>query len=41
LPPEILPEVEATDRSFDNRLAFIGRGVDAERLKQSLRVFCA
>ena len=40
LPPEILPEVEAGDRSFDNRLAFIGRGFDAERLARSLKSFC-
>jgi G3E family GTPase len=41
LPPEILPEVEAADRSFDNRLAFIGRGFDAKRLAQSLKAFCS
>lgn len=40
LPPEILPDTEAADRSFDNRLAFIGRGFDERRLKQSLRAFC-
>jgi G3E family GTPase len=40
LPPEILPETEATDLSFDNRLAFIGRGFDEKRLKQSLKRFC-
>lgn len=40
LPPEILPEVAAADRSFDNRLAFIGRGFDEERLKRSLKAFC-
>jgi G3E family GTPase len=40
LPPEILPETEKTDQSFDNRLAFIGRGFDENRLKQSLRAFC-
>jgi G3E family GTPase len=40
LPPEILPETAAADRSFDNRLAFIGRGFDAERLKRSLAMFC-
>ncbi len=40
LPPEILPDVAAVDRSFDNRLAFVGRGFDAERLKRSLRAFC-
>lgn len=40
LPPEILPETEKTDQSFDNRLAFIGRGFDAARLKRSLKSFC-
>jgi hypothetical protein len=40
LPPEILPETAAADLSFDNRLAFIGRGFDAERLKRSLAKFC-
>jgi G3E family GTPase len=40
LPPEILPEVAAADRSFDNRLAFIGRGFDTVRLKRSLEKFC-
>ena len=40
LPPEILPETEKADRSFDNRLAFIGRGFDEERLKRSLQAFC-
>lgn len=40
LPPEILPEVAAADRSFDNRLAFIGRRFDAGRLKRSLEAFC-
>jgi len=40
LPPEILPETVAADLSFDNRLAFIGRGFDAKRLKQSLKAFC-
>ncbi len=39
LPPEILP-AGAADHSFDNRLAFIGRGFDAGRLKRSLRAFC-
>jgi G3E family GTPase len=40
LPPEILPETAAADLRFDNRLAFIGRGFDAKRLKQSLKAFC-
>jgi G3E family GTPase len=40
LPPEILPEVEVADRRFDNRIAFIGRGFDEERLKRSLKAFC-
>ncbi|MGE0242280.1 MAG: GTP-binding protein [Parvibaculaceae bacterium] len=39
LPPEILPEMSEADRRFDNRLAVIGRGFDAERLKQSLAAF--
>ena len=40
LPPEILPEAPSADRSFDNRLAFIGRGFDREGLQRSLKVFC-
>jgi G3E family GTPase len=40
LPPEILPEAPSADRSFDNRLAFIGRGFDREGLRRSLKVFC-
>jgi G3E family GTPase len=40
LPPEILPETENAGRSFDNRLAFVGRGFDEKRLKQSLQAFC-
>jgi G3E family GTPase len=39
LPPEILPEVAGGDMSIDNRLAFIGRGFDADRLAGSLRAF--
>ncbi|MGE0005732.1 MAG: GTP-binding protein [Parvibaculaceae bacterium] len=41
LPPEILPEAPAADCRFDNRLAFIGRGFDKERLKRSLAAFCS
>ena len=34
------PRAPAADRSFDNRLAFIGRGFDREGLQRSLKVFC-
>ena len=39
LPPEILPEVAAAGRRFDNRLAFIGRDFDEHGLKRSLKAF--
>lgn len=39
LPPEILPDAAGADQSFDNRLAFIGRGFDEKRLKRSLEAF--
>jgi G3E family GTPase len=41
LPPEILPETQAGEGSFDNRVAFIGRGFDQAGLARSIAGFAA
>lgn len=41
LPPEILPETQGGDQSFDNRVAFIGRGFDQAGLARSITGFAA
>ena len=41
LPPQILPETQAGSQTFDNRIAFIGRGFDQSSLTRSISCFAS